>query len=480
MMRLSLLKTGGNALSLLTSDVMNRVTSFVLYAMVARNLGAHEFGQLTLALTVFYTFQVFAVAGLRTLVIRQVAKDRNQTGTYLINGGAVVAFSSILSLVVLCGFVRLMHYPRSTALVILLLSFGLFPYAFSAICEGIFQAWERMRYIPYVNVPVNIAKIGGAFLLLSRRNGLYAVVAILLSSLVAIAAIEAWIILRRFPRAPARFDARLSVTMIRSASTFLGIDAVLAVMTSLNVILLSKRSETEVGLYSAANQLMVPLLLVYQSIAQSIFPALCERFQIGIHSLKRVAENAIELLLVLALPTVASLYFFGDWALSVLYKNPVFSEAFPALRIVSWTLIFQVFTSVLGQVLVASHRERVTLRIVTVDTLVNFSVGWPLISRFGLRGAAIALLLTRAADCLQHYIPVSRLLSGIPLAKIVWKPAVAAMCMATYLVLPSGRFGLLTGISATAIYSGALLVLSIWVSGGVRQFKEKYLVLLSE
>ena len=215
MMRLSLLKTGGNALSLLTSDVMNRATSFVLYAMVARNLGAHEFGQLTLALTVFYTFQVFAVAGLRTLVIRQVAKDRNQTGTYLINGGAVVAFSSIFSLVVLCGFVRLMHYPRSTALVILLLSFGLFPYAFSAICEGIFQAWERMRYIPYVNVPVNIAKIGGAFLLLSRRNGLYAVVAILLSSLVAIAAIEAWIILRRFPRAPARFG---SISFRRSAA----------------------------------------------------------------------------------------------------------------------------------------------------------------------------------------------------------------------------------------------------------------------
>src|SRR5258706_585739 len=139
-----LLKTGGNAFSVLTSDVMNRATSFVLYALVARNLGAHEFGQLALALTVFYAFQVFAVAGLKTLIIRQVAKDRSQTWTYLIHGFLAVALSSFSSVAVLFGFVRLMHYPRSTASVILLLSLGLLPYAFSAICEAVFQAWERM------------------------------------------------------------------------------------------------------------------------------------------------------------------------------------------------------------------------------------------------------------------------------------------------------------------------------------------------
>jgi O-antigen/teichoic acid export membrane protein len=480
-MTLSLLKTGGNALSILSSDVMNRATSFILYALVARHLGANEFGQLMVALTLFYTFQVFAVGGLKTLIIRQVAKDRTQTAAYFLNGCAIVMVSSLCSVLALFGFVRVVHYPPETTRVILLLSLGLVPYAFSAVCEGIFQAWERMRYIPYVNVPVNIAKVAAAFLLLSQRRGLYAVVLIVLTSLLVTALIEACIMFRRFPAQHASFHPPFAWRVARSATTFLGIDGIISVMTGLNVILLSKlATETEVGLYSAATQLMVPLLLVYQSIAQSIFPALCQRFQMGIHSLKRIAENAIELLLVLALPTVAGLYLFGDWALSVLYKNPVFSEAFPALRIVSWTLILQVFTSVLGQVLVASHREKVTLRIVAVDTLVNFCVGWPLISHFGLRGAAIALLLTRVADYLQHYIPVSRVLSGIPLARIVWKPAVAAICMVAYLALPSSRFGLLTGISATAIYAGALLVLTIWVSGGLRQFKQKYLILLSD
>ena len=480
-MSLDLRKTTGNALSILTSDVMSRMTSFVLYALVARRLGAQEFGQLTLAFTLFYTFQVFAIGGLKTLIVRQVAKDRAQTRLYFINGCTIATLTSLASIVALWSFVHLMHYPPGTTGVILVLSFGLLPYAISAVCEGLFQAWEQMRYIAYVNVPVNIAKVAGAFLLLTTNRGLYPVVLILLSSFAVIAVVEIWILLRRFSSVPAYLDFHFSLATMRSASTFLGIDGTLAVMSSLNILLLSKlATETNVGLYSAATQLMAPLLLVYQSMAQSIFPVMCRKIEPGYQSLKRIAEQAIELLLVLALPAAAGLYFMGDRVLSLLYKNPAFSHAFPALRIVAWVLILQVFTSVLGQVLVASHREKITLRIVVVDTIFNFLVGWPLISLLGLRGAAIALLLTRVADCCQHYLPVAHLLSGIPITSIVWKPLVATTCMAAYLAAPTGRPDILTGVSATLIYGAALLAVAVWASGGPRQFRDKYRPLLSE
>ena len=480
-MSLNLRKTTGNALSILTSDVMSRMTSFVLYALVARHLGAQEFGQLSLAFTLFYMFQVFAVGGLKTLIVRQVAKDRAKTQLYFVNGCMIVAFTSLASIVALWSFIHLMHYPPATTRIILLLSFGLLPYSVSAVSEGIFQAWERMRYIACVNVPVNIAKVAGAFLLLTTNRGLYPVVLILLSSFAVIAAVEVWILLRKFSSEPASIDFHFSLATMRSAATFLGIDGTLAVMSSLNILLLSKlATETEVGLYGAATQLMVPLLLVYQSMAQSIFPLMCRKMEPGFQNLKRIAEQAMELLLVLALPAAAGLFFIGDRALSLLYKNPAFSQAFPALRIVTWVLILQVFTSVLGQVLVASHREKITLRIVLVDTVVNLLVGWLLIAMFGLRGAAVALLLTRVADCCQHYIPAAHLLSGIPIATMVWKPFVAATCMAAYLAAPSGLPGILRGVSATLIYGAALLAVAIWASGGLRQFRDKYRPLLSE
>jgi O-antigen/teichoic acid export membrane protein len=439
-MTLNLRQTSGNAIALLTSDAMNRATSFVLYALVARYLGAHEFGQLTLALTLFYTFQVFAVAGLKILITRQVAKDRSETGIYFTNACVIVAFSSICSLATLSGFLHLMHYTHATSLVILLLSLSLFPYAFSAICEGIFQAWEHMRYIPLVNVPVNIAKIGCALLLLSRGHGLYAIILILLLSQVAIAGVEAWILFHRFPKLHSPFNPRFSLNMVRSASTFLGIDGILAATGSLNIILLSKvANETQVGLFNAALQLMAPLLLVYQSISLSILPVMSQKVEPGFRSLRQISESAIELLLVVAVPTVAALFFIGDWVLSILYKNPAFVQAFPALRIIVWVLILQVFTSVLGQALVASHHEKVNLTAVVVGTVVNLLVGWPLISHFGLRGAALTVLVTKVADFWLHYVPVSRLFSGIWLGKIMWEPIAAGACMAVYLVIVTGR-----------------------------------------
>jgi O-antigen/teichoic acid export membrane protein len=481
-MSINLRNVGGNALSILSSDVMNRATSFVLYAMVARRLGAFEFGQLSLALTLFYVFQVFAVAGLKTLIVREVAKDPSQTRKYFVNGCLIVSLTSLASLTALLVFVRLVHYSLGTGMVILVLSLGLLPYSISAICEGIFQAWERMRYIAYVNVPANIAKMAGAYLLLSWWNqGLYIVVLVLLAAFIAVAAVEVWLVLRRFPSQQAPVSYSFSLATIRSASTFLGIDSTCAVAGSLNVILLSKlATEREVGLFNAATQLMVPLLLITQSVAQSIFPVMCRKVEPGFRSLRLIAEQAVELLLVLALPTVAGIFFLGQWGLSVLYKNPAFIQAVPALRIISWTLILQVFSSVLGQVLVATHREKITLRITIVCMLLNFGVGWPLISRFGLRGAAVAMLVTGFAGCIQHYIPVARLLSGISLAKIAWKPILAAPCMALFLALPTSRVNLLTGFSATLIYMAVFFALAVLASGGFRGFKEKYFSLVSE
>src|SRR5690242_21375637 len=104
---MNLKKVSANALSILSSDVMNRATSFVLYALVARHLGAHEFGQLSLALTLFYIFQVLAVAGLKTFTIRQVTIDRSQTSRYFTAGCAIVTLSSFSSLALLFAFLRL-------------------------------------------------------------------------------------------------------------------------------------------------------------------------------------------------------------------------------------------------------------------------------------------------------------------------------------------------------------------------------------
>lgn len=471
----------GNAVSLLTSDVVNRATTFVLYALIARYLGAFKFGQMSLALTFFYTFQIFAGAGLKTLITREIARDKTKTNQYFINGCIVGIVSSLLSIILLLVFVWLMNYAITTATIILLLSLGLLPYSLSSICEAVFQAWEKMYYITYASVPVNVAKVGLAGLLLAQGYDLYHLIILLVISHVIILGIEGWLMFQHVTRPRLSLDPHLSLLMVRSTSTFLGIDGFIAIMSSLNIILLSKlTSETEVGLYSAVAQLMVPVTLIYQSIVLSIFPVMCRKFEPTFQSLKWIAEHLIALLLVIALPTTIGLFFLADPALLLLYGEPDFLSASGVLQIMVWTLVLIVFTSVLGQVLVASLREKITLRIVVIDTLVGLVFGLILINQFGLIGAAATALLTKIVDFVQHYVPVSRLFGRIALARLIWKPAVASLCMAVYLALLERQEVFLTVMSAGVLYIGVLFILEIWSIGGPRQLKARYLYLWIE
>src|SRR3990172_1111111 len=175
-----------NIVSLLASDIVGRATTFVLYTMVARYLGAYEFGQLSLAVSLFYTFQVIALAGMKTLIAREVARDNSTADQFLINGGAVVVVTSTVSTSLLLLFIRLMGYSRETAWVILVVSLGLLPYALSGVTEAIFQARERMAFIAYAQVPVSVGKLGLAILMLKRGYSLLHIGGLLLSGHVAL------------------------------------------------------------------------------------------------------------------------------------------------------------------------------------------------------------------------------------------------------------------------------------------------------
>jgi O-antigen/teichoic acid export membrane protein len=464
----------GNAASLLTSDVVNRASTFALYALVARYLSAAELGQLSLALTLFYVAQVLAVAGLKTLITREAARDSARALAFLLHGGAIVVVSSLLSMAAIALFARAMGYSAETTSIIVALSIALMPYSLSSVCEGVFQAREEMRYIAYANVPVSLVKIGGAFLLLSGGHGLQPVIVLVVACHVAVACVEWWLALRRLRAPTPGVDLGFALTMARSTGTFLGIDGLIAVVGSLEILLLSKlASEAEVGLFSAAVQVLLPLMLVYQSIVTSVFPAMCRRFVAGSQSLRQIAEALIGLLLAAALPTAVGLFFLADAALWLLYGDQ-FLAATTALRILVSALVLRALTIVLGHVLLASRRERVTLRIVVVDAVTSLAVGLVLIGPLGVVGAATTALLVRVIDLYQHYRPVSRLLPGLGLSRLGWHALAASAGMALYLaVAPDGGWPATIAL-AGLLYAGLLLGLTVWSAGGVRRLRTSY------
>jgi O-antigen/teichoic acid export membrane protein len=469
-------RLAGNAISILASDAANRTTTFLLYLLIARYLGAFEYGQFSLGLTFFQTFQLLAIGGMKILVTREVARAKEKTDLYLVNGSAVVILLSAISFTLMVLLTRAMNYAPDTTAVILWLSLGLLPYALATVADALFEAWERMQYITYANVLVNSLKVGLGFLLLSRGYDLGPVVILLFCTHVAAMGVKWWFLFRHIARPRIRIDISFCKKMLKSTATFLGIDGLMAILSSFNVILLSKLAgELQVGLLGAASQLLVPISLVFQSILIGVFPRMCQSYEPSLQGLKRISERLLELLLAMVVPVAVGLFVLADPILLLFYGDEGFSPAAGALRILVGVLVLRVFTQVLGRVLLASLQEKKTLRILAVDVLASVILGPILIGQYGLMGAALTSLLVRVVDLIQHYVPVSRMFSGIAIGSPIWKPAMASAVMAIYL-LAGPEYNLFITIAlAAAIYGIVMLVLAAWSVGGFHQLKARYL-----
>jgi O-antigen/teichoic acid export membrane protein len=470
----------GNALSLLTSDVLNRATSFVIYALVARQLGAVAVGQVSLALTLFYVFQVLSVAGLKTLIIREVAKNRQDTERYLVNASLAVVIYSLVSMVMMGAFVRVMGYRDETAIVILLLSVGLLPYAMAAVQEAIFQAWERMHYIAYANAPMNALKIGLVIAVLALGYGVRELMIVIVIALFAIASFEWWLTARNIVRPRFRFDLGFAYSISRKATTFLGIDAVIAVRSAVPIVLLSKlASEREVGLFSVAQQLLVPIGLVFQAIALSVFPLLCRKFAAGMREFQQVGSRLLEVLMVVGLPTAVGLFLMADSALLLLYSDADFLNAVVVLRILVWLIVLNGLTTGLGHLLYAAGNERMTLRIVLAQVAVVTVLGIVMIDAMGLPGAALATVAAGFVSAALHFAAVWKVIPHFGLMRRTWIPAVACAVMWGYLEVIQWDHLAVRVVSGAIAYAVALIAVMVVVGGGPRQLKVRYLQLWS-
>ena len=218
-----------NFLSILTSDVLNRGTTFVIYIVVARQLGSHSFGQMSLALTLFYSFQVLAAFGLQNLITREVAKDLTKSDQYFVNALLVGLITSIGATALMAATVFVLQYSPETRNLILLTSLAIVPFVIGAVCDSVIRGWEKMHLVAFAQVPANLAKVIATLIALYYGGGVLEVVAIIVVSQFVVSAILFFLVLTRLDGFQLRpVELAYAWSMAKRATTFMGIDTVIA------------------------------------------------------------------------------------------------------------------------------------------------------------------------------------------------------------------------------------------------------------
>jgi O-antigen/teichoic acid export membrane protein len=476
-----------NTTSLLTSNVLNRAATFAVYAMMARYCGSRSFGQLSLGLMLLYTFQVFASAGLPTLITREVAKRPKFSGLFFTNASAIAVVASILSVAVLYLFAKLSRYPGDTTEIIMLLGLAILPWSLTSITEAVLQAWEQMHLIVFVAIPINALKVGISYWLLAAGYDVRSVTLVFLGCQVAALLLEWALLFQHIGPRNLRFDVSFCRIILARSWRFLGIDSLVAVWTSINAVLLSWfAGEAAVGVYAAAWQLLVPIALVLQAFDNSLFPIMCRRAEVSARRVQQLAVLMLELLAFVAVPGCILLYFGAGTIISTVYSHKDFASSVLVLRITLPVIITQAIANTFGQVLYSQRQEHATLRIVAFDVAFNLICGTALVFTFGLNGAAITALLTYTLNAYLHFAAARNRLRDETGMALPWNATLISQVVAAGCIM-AGGLALLTRVNffVASILTSVLylIVLAAFVfvaCRGTLGIRERFLVPLRD
>lgn len=411
-----------NSLSMVANRLSQGIVTFALTAAIARSLGAASLGQYLLATSYYYIFVNIASQGFKTLFTREVARDRELTSRYLVNGTLLQFIFCVIAYLALVIWVFLLPYSPQTSLICYIAGLTVIPFGLSNVTEAILQAEERMEAIAFATVPVYILRLLATIWVMSLGYGVEYVVAILAISETIVLVIE-WLFIQKLVKIKWVIDRVFIFKTLKQSRTFFAIEGIGIIAGKIDILILSLlANEAQIGIFGAVGQLLQPFFIMAGSISLAGFPRMSKSVELGIEKQREASQNVIEILLGMALPLLIGLLFFGKDLLLLVYKYPSFGDASSILNLISLVTITSSFSRIFSYLLIANGLEILNLTEVLITTTIGSLSGIFLISKYGLLGAAaMTLIMSSTSFGYKTYAVYTRLFAiklqvfGLPL-----------------------------------------------------------------
>lgn len=459
----------GNSFSLLLNRLTQSITTFILVASIARILGAYELGQYMLAFSYYYVFMTLASQGFKTLFTRELARNPIETPAYLISGTFLQFLFSIIGYAVMVLVVYFLPYNPNTSTICYVLGLAIIPFSLSNVTEAIFQAEEKMHLIAVSTVPVYIVRVLVMIWAMNLKHNIGIVAAIMVASECLIFLIE-WCLIAQFIKYKWRLDWKFMWDTTKASGAFIVIEGISVLGYRLQVFILSLLGgELVVGLYGAVTQLMQPFQIISHSLVLAVFPKMSKAVDSGKDNQRQITQLTIEILLMVALPLILGLAFFGKDLLILLYHEESFAEAQFALNVFALGLIASSFVRPLSYLLVANGFEKVNLWQVFITTILDCLISLVLVSQFKLNGAAITVIFTDYVALLIYYVETSRRLFSLKLWSTISRPLlVVSLMLPVFVIIHKFNFNIILVLIVSSliyfIFVGVLGVYTVYNS----------------
>jgi O-antigen/teichoic acid export membrane protein len=451
-----------NSLLRLAGYAVGAGLHFGIIVLIGRYLGTTGFGHFSFILAFVGIFQLLTDMGVRNVLIRDIAIDREYFAKRLgvartlmwilaaISMGCIVLLAHLLTLT---DEVRQATYLAGLA--VILTFYGL---SYSAVL----RAFEEMEWDILGFVLHKVIFMGCIWLVLNTDWGLRGVFGAMLAAN-GCQYLYYWALVRvRHGRARLSFDVHAGWALFVDAIP-LGIAEVLRRLTWQvdKLLLAALGTPVAVGLFSAAYKFLEAMNPFTVNLTLPLFPVFSRLARISSSKLFDAYEQSLKFLYAMGFPVGVILFVLSDRIVPLLF-GAAYRDASQVLSILAPVVILLLPTSVYGYIFTALGRQRLYMGCAVAALVTNIGLDLLLIPTYGYIGAAAGTLVAEAVLFLSGLLMLQRLGSPVAGMKLIWRPLLASLALGgcCWLAQDMALAGVLVGVvGGLAAYASVLLLL---------------------
>jgi len=369
-------------------------TSYLVAVAVARYLTIRDYGEYSFIAALVASAMSLSYFGIQQVLIREIARDRENAGSYI---GAASLLRSVLSAVAIVSLLTLGPFLDLSPLAkraVLIAVLGEFFLAFSMLTRSIFQAYEKMVYEPLLALLGSLtlaAGVGAAIVLDLGLLWLFGAAAV--ANAVQFAT-GACLLRKKIVRPTSRLTPQLVKTFFKHAAV-IGVGVFLSMnLFRVNVFLLKALSTIEeVAVFQLPHNLVIQLQVLPYALVTAIFPVFSRLIHEDPARVAGIFEKLFRYLLVFSLFAALGLSLFASEILAAIFGGK-YASSVPVLAVVAWSLAPLSLDMVLNSMLVAMNKQKYSIYYAGVAICVNIVGGLLVLPRYGAFGAAFLSLFS--------------------------------------------------------------------------------------
>jgi len=424
-----------NTTYLTIGSQIGNALQLAFFVYFARQFGEKIVGQYSFAFSFTFLLLIFADLGLSSYLIREVSRDHSENrqifARCLTLRLITIVFVSVFGIIIVFLFSR--SFSRDAVKIIILL--GLYQVFFSIadVFLAEFKAHDRMALVAVLGILLKflISTVGILFIISGVR--LLAVLTCFPIGSLLYLALCTYLSFHYFGTFNLNYSklGHLLLKMLPFAFTIIFVES----LYHQDILMLRfLKSDESVGIYSAANSIILAFLGILFFVHTALLPSFSRLFVESTEKLIEISRHWLRYLLILGLPVATGLFAISD-QLIILFFSSHFENSIPVLKILSGTIALGLAAATYSVLLTAINRQTEKVISIAICLAFNLVLNLLLIPSFDYHGAAVAKLMTEALHFVLMAYLVSKYLCSLSVYKILLKPALSCLLMYTFISL---------------------------------------------